>query len=246
MIKNAFVTGGSRGIGKAIAVALAKAGINVVISYNKNEKDALAVLQEIKENGVQGMIVWMDQKIPLSIYNAVADIKKNFGLINILVNNAGMAQKKTFGEITVDDWDIMMATNLRGPFILCQEVIQDMVKQNWGRIVNISSVAGESGGLHQVHYAVSKAGLINLTRSLARVYSARSVTINAVAPNTVITDMTKVDLKIDFLKQDFSDIPAGRVGTLEEVASAVVFLCSDTASYITGQTINVNGGAYFG
>ena len=246
MIKNAFVTGGSRGIGKAIAIALAKAGVNVAISYNKNEKDALAVLQEIKKNGVQGMVVWMDQKIPRSIYEVVAEIKKNFSPINILVNNAGMAQKKAFEEISCDDWDTMIATNLRGPFILCQEVIPEMVKQNWGRIVNISSIGGQWGGVRQVHYAVSKAGLINFTKSLAKIYSKNGITTNAVAPEWVATDAMVKDLGYDFQKQDFSDIPVQRPGTPEEVASAVVFLCSNEASYITGQTINVNGGVYFG
>ena len=246
MIKNAFVTGGSRGIGKAIAIALAKAGVNVAISYNKNEKDALAVLQEIKKNGVQGMVVWMDQKIPRSIYEVVAEIKKNFSPINILVNNAGMAQKKAFEEISCDDWDTMIATNLRGPFFLCQEIIPDMVKQNWGRIVNISSIGGQWGGVRQVHYAVSKAGLINFTKSLAKIYSKNGITTNAVAPEWVATDAMVKDLGYDFQKQDFSDIPVQRPGTPEEVASAVVFLCSNEASYITGQTINVNGGVYFG
>ena len=171
---------------------------------------------------------------------------KKFGKINILINNAAIAQEKPFETITDEDWDNMMAINLRGPFILCQEVIPDMIEQGWGRIINICSVGGQLGGINQVHYAAAKAGLINLTKSLARIYSKNGITSNAVSPGLVDTDMAAQELTTPAGKEKVRNIPIGRIATAEEIANVVVFLASEKASYITGQTINVNGGMYFG
>lgn len=245
MQKNALVTGGSRGIGKAIAIVLAKEGVRVALTYNSKKDEAMAVVKSIEQNGGKAVAIQLDQKNRKSIENAVKAVREKFGAINILVNNAGIVQKKAFTEITDDDFDMVLATNLRGPFTLAQEVIPDMLKNKWGRIVNISSIGGQWGGVHQVHYAASKAGLINLTRSLAKLFSKDGITSNAIAPEWIVTDAITKDLGFDIKKQDFSGIPVGRAGTPEEVAGTVAFLCSDEASYITGQTLNVNGGIYF-
>ena len=162
-----------------------------------------------------------------------------------MVNNAAIAQEKPFDTITDADWDHMMAVNLRGPFMSCQEVLPGMVKRGFGRIISITSIGGQWGGFNQVHYASAKAGLIALTRSLARIYSAHGITTNAVAPGLVQTDMLARELDSEEGKAKVRNIPIGRMATMEEVASVGVFLASDDASYITGQTINVNGGMLF-
>ena len=245
MQKTALVTGGSRGIGKAVAIALAKKGIRVALTFNTKKDEAVATLLEIASFGGTAVAVQLDQKDRKSIENAVKAVREKFGAINILVNNAGIVQKKPFEKITDADWDEVMSVNLRGPFALCQEVLPDMLNGGWGRIVNLASVGGQWGGIYQVHYAASKAGVINLTKSLAKIYSKDGITTNAVSPEWIATDSMEKGLIFDFSKQDFSSIPAGRAGTPEEVAGAVAFLCSDEASYITGQTLNVNGGIYF-
>lgn len=246
MIKNAIVTGGSRGIGKAIATALAKEGVNVALTYKTNKEKALSLVEKIASKGNRAICMQLDQRSRENICQVIEDVHKSFGKINILVNNAAIAQEKPFETITDDDWDNMMAANLRGPFILCQEIIPDMVEQGWGRIINICSVGGQWGGINQVHYAVAKAGMINLTKSLARIYSKNGITSNAVSPGLVATDMSTRELSTPSGKEKVKNIPIGRIATPEEIANVVVFLASEQASYITGQTINVNGGMYFG
>jgi NAD(P)-dependent dehydrogenase (short-subunit alcohol dehydrogenase family) len=162
------------------------------------------------------------------------------------VNNAAIAQEKPFLEIADADWDRMLAVNLRGPFACAQEVLPGMLTLGWGRIVNISSVGGQWGGMLQVHYACAKAGLNNLTRSLAKLYSANGVTTNTVAAGLVSTTMIANELETEAGKAKVRNIPVGRIATPEEIADVVAFLVSDAASYITGQTINANGGMYFG
>ncbi len=173
-------------------------------------------------------------------------VRRTFGAVDVLVNNAAIAQEKPFLELGIADWDLMLAVNLRGPFACSQEVLPDMLKQRWGRIVNISSVGGQWGGMNQVHYACAKAGLNNLTRSLAKLYSAQGVLTNTVAPGLVATQMVANELQTAGGKEKAASIPAGRIATTDEVAHVVAFLASDDSSYITGQTINVNGGMYFG
>jgi acetoacetyl-CoA reductase/3-oxoacyl-[acyl-carrier protein] reductase len=242
----ALVTGGSRGIGRATAIALAKEGISVALTYNTNKEKATAVVKEIESKDGRAICIKLDQKSSGDIHKVIEEVHKNFGRINVLVNNAALAQEKPFETIDDEDWNNMMAVNLRGPFIFCQETIPDMIKQGWGRIINICSIGGQWGGVNQVHYAIAKAGLINLTKSLARIYSKNGITSNAVSPGLVDTDMIVAELMTPAGREKVRNIPIGRIATAEEIANVVVFLASEKASYITGQTINVNGGLYFG
>jgi len=241
--KIALVTGASRGIGKGIAISLLESGVYVILGYKKNETLAEQICKAYS-NAYPVQIDIADRK---SIKNAITEGEAYFkSHINLLINNAALAQEKPFHAITDDDWDLIQAVNLRGAFICCQEVISGMSKSHWGRIVNISSIGGQWGGMNQVHYAVAKAGLIGLTRSLARLYSADGITVNAVSPGLVRTDMSSGEIDSDKGKEKINNIPIGRIATIEEIANVVTFLISDNASYITGQTINVNGGMYFG
>lgn len=244
--KVALVTGGSRGIGRAIAIALAEAGAQVALTYKVKQDLAEQVIKFIGAKGGKAIAVQMAVEDRAKVRQAIDEIRDNVGPIGILVNNAAIAQEKPFDSITDADWDDMLAVNLRGPFICCQEVLTDMLKKRWGRIINITSIGGQWGGVNQVHYAAAKAGLINLTRSLARIYSQQGITTNAVAPGLVHSDMSARELNSEAGQEKVRTIPIGRVATVEEIAQVVVFLASDEASYITGQTINVNGGMYFG
>jgi acetoacetyl-CoA reductase/3-oxoacyl-[acyl-carrier protein] reductase len=240
--KTVFVTGASRGIGKSIAIKFLESGYNVAIGYLENKSLADELARKYDTIGVK-----VDISSRRSIQNALQEAKKYFNKeVDILINNAAIAQEKPFETITDGDWDKMMEVNLRGPFVFCQEVLPYMRNQKWGRIVNISSIGGVWGGFNQVHYAAAKAGLINLTKSLARIYSKDGITVNAVAPGLVATDMSQNELDTEAGKKKVADIPIGRIASPEEVSNVVAFLCSDAASYITGQTIHVNGGMYFG
>lgn len=241
----ALVTGGSRGIGRGIAIELAKKGVNVVITYVKNKVEAEHACQEIKSIGVNSIIIQMNSGNRKSIKNAIHLSKMEFGMVDILVNNAAIAQEKPFNSITDGDWNQMMSINLRGPFCLTQELLPDMIQNKWGRIINISSIGGQWGGYNQVHYAASKAALINFTQSIARIYSGHGITSNAIAPGLIDTDMISSELNTDAGKEKVANIPLKRLGTVKEVGSAVTYLVSDEASYITGQTININGGMLF-
>jgi acetoacetyl-CoA reductase/3-oxoacyl-[acyl-carrier protein] reductase len=241
--KLAFVTGASRGIGKAIATALADEGFLVAGGYHEH-RSGIDDLEDNQENiwGVQ-----VDIHSRVSIHQVVAAAEAHFGQsIDILVNNAAMADERAFEEITDAQWDRVLETNLRGPFILAQETLPAMAKRGWGRIVNIVSIGGQWGGMRQVHYAAAKAGLINFTQSIARLYARAGITSNAVSPGLVGTDMLQKELASDAGKAKVASIPVGRIARPDEIAAAVAFLCSDSAGYITGQTINVNGGMYFG
>jgi len=242
----AMVTGGSRGIGRGIALALADSGLSVGLTYHVNQVLAQEVAEAIITQGGNAIAIQMTVEERSSIKRAMAEVRERFGPISVLVNNAAIAQERPFDTITDADWNEVLAVNLRGPFACCQEVLPDMLEQGWGRIINISSIGGQWGGFNQVHYAAAKAGLINLTQSLARIYSKQGITTNAIAPGLVRTDMTARELDSDAGRERVRNIPAGRLATVEEVAQVVVFLASDAASYITGQTINANGGMYFG
>lgn len=240
----AFVTGGSRGIGAAICRYLAKNGARVAFTYQQSQELAETLANEICAiNGV--MPLRMESSDRNSICNAIKCVRDNWGEVDILVNNAAIAHEKPFLEITDNDWDHMLAVNLRGPFVCTQEVIPAMVIKGYGRIINISSIGGQWGGYNQVHYAAAKAGLINLTRSIAKIYSKNSITCNTIAPGLVETDMIKNELTTTAGQEKIHSIPVGRIGSCEEIASAVFFLASEEASYITGQTISINGGMYF-
>jgi acetoacetyl-CoA reductase/3-oxoacyl-[acyl-carrier protein] reductase len=242
----ALVTGGSRGIGKAIACALARAGATVAISYKSRKELADDVVRSLSEAGSEARALQISLENRNSVRLAVAQIVDLFGGIDILVNNAAIAQEKPFAEITDFDWETMLRVNLQGPFVCCQEALPWMMKNRWGRIVNITSIGGQWGGMNQVHYAAAKAGLINLTRSLARLYSGAGITANAVSVGLAETDMSSQELTTAQGAEKVRSIPMGRIATPEEVAGVVCFLASDAASYVTGQTVNVNGGMYFG
>ncbi len=234
----AFVSGASRGIGKACAVALAKAGARVVLAARDWAK-----LEETAADAPGSFIVEMDLGQPDSIKEAFAKTARDFGAVSILVNNAGVTKDNLAIRMKKDDWDLVIQTNLTGSFLCCQQVLQGMMRERWGRIINISSVVGESGNAGQVNYAASKAGLIGLTKSLAQEMAARNITVNAVTPGFIDTDMTSV------LSQEVKDaivgkIPLKRLGTSADVAAAVRFLASDEAGYITGHVLSVNGGMY--
>src|SRR5712691_266625 len=246
MSRVALVTGGSRGIGRSIASTLASRGHAVALTYKSSELAARAAVDEIGRNGGRALAVRLVAEDRATINAAVDVVRRTFGAIAVLVNNAAIAQEKPFLELGIADWDLMLAVNLRGPFACSQEVLPDMLKQRWGRIVNISSVGGQWGGMNQVHYACAKAGLNNLTRSLAKLYSAQGVLTNTVAPGLVATQMVANELQTAAGKEKAASIPAGRIATTDEVAHVVAFLASDDSSYITGQTINVNGGMFFG
>jgi NAD(P)-dependent dehydrogenase (short-subunit alcohol dehydrogenase family) len=235
--KLALVTGAGSGIGKATALALLAAGYRVACGYNANRAGAEAIRHP------NARAVKIDIASRASIRRALAETRKAFRRdIDILVNNAALVQEKPFENLTDADWDRMLAVNLRGAFILAQESLPAMARHKWGRIVNITSIGGQWGGMRQVHYAAAKAGLINLTHSLARLYSPLGITANAVAPGLVATDMIRKELTSKSGKQKAAQIPAGRIAEPEEIAAGVVYLVSDGAAYVTGQTLNINGG----
>lgn len=233
----ALVTGAGGGIGQAATRALLEAGHLVACGYNANRKGAEAIRH------VNARPVKIDIASRASVKRAITECKKHFGRdIDIVVNNAALAQEKPFESITDADWDRMLAVNLRGAFIVAQESLPAMQTKNWGRIINITSIGGQWGGMRQVHYAAAKAGLINLTHSLARLYSAHGITANAISPGLVATDMIRQELKSKSGQQKIAQIPAGRIAKPQEIAAAIVYLASDAASYVTGQTLNINGG----
>ena len=240
--RSALVTGASRGIGKAIATMLLERGYAVACGYRAEHGLATA----LAAGRADAFPVQIDIHERASVRGAFAATAKRFGRpIDILVNNAAIADEKPFATITDADWDRVLETNLRGPFIAAQEALPPMVERRWGRIVNIVSIGGQWGGMRQVHYAASKAGLINLTQSLARLYSAHGITSNAVSPGLVGTDMAQSELQSEAGRAKLAQIPLGRIASPQEIAAAVAFLCSEEAGYITGQTINVNGGMLF-
>jgi NAD(P)-dependent dehydrogenase (short-subunit alcohol dehydrogenase family) len=245
MSRLVFVTGGSRGIGKGIVTSLVKNGYNVAFSYNSNSNYANLVIKELAHYKGKVIAVQMSIESRSSVKRAISEVVERLGQIDILVNNAGIAQEKPFDTITDDDWNVMLSVNLRGPFSVVQELLPYMIKSNWGRIINISSIGGQWGGFNQVHYAASKAALINFTQSIAKIYSHHGITSNAIAPGLIATDMSESELKTESGKKKVEGIPSKRLGTVEDVGSAVTYLSGDDASYITGQTINLNGGMFF-
>ena len=245
--KICLVTGGSRGIGRGLALTLAKENYKIALSYNINEKMATEVVNEIIMGGGEAIAVRIAIEDRKSIREGLDQIGQNFGLpISLLVNNAAIAQEKPFLTITDADWRDMLAVNLQGPFAMVQELIPDMIENEWGRIVNITSIGGQWGGLNQVHYAASKAALINFTQSIAKLYSSFGITSNAVAIGLAHTSMSDNEIESSAGKKKVANIPIGRIAEISEIAEIVKFLCSIGASYVTGQTINANGGMLFG
>jgi acetoacetyl-CoA reductase/3-oxoacyl-[acyl-carrier protein] reductase len=237
MKRTAFITGGTQGIGKAIVEKLIDQDYKVVIGFMSQKTKANDMVKNIDSLNGEAVAMHCDISSRSSIQEVVAKIKH----IDILINNAGISQSKDFLDITDEDWNQMININLRGAFICSQEVIPSMLKRKWGRIINITSIGGQWGGINQVHYASSKAGLTGLSMSLARLYSGKGITSNSISPGIIETEMTSWIKNED--KQILTqDIPVGRFGLVEEVAEVVSFLASDASGYITGQTINVNGG----
>jgi 3-oxoacyl-[acyl-carrier protein] reductase len=239
--KNAIVTGGSRGIGRAIAVALARAGANVAIFYAGNRAAAEETVTLIESEGRKALALQVNVADSQQVDHAVKEVLSAFGRIDILVNNAGITRDNLLVRIKEEDWDQVVDTNLKGAFLCTKAVARTMMKQRYGRIINISSVVGVMGNLGQANYVASKAGLIGLTKATARELASRGITVNAIAPGFIQTDMTAA-LPEDVKEQMLTAIPLGRFGGAEEVAEAVKFLASDGAAYITGQTLHVDGG----
>lgn len=236
-----MVTGASRGIGRACAKALAKAGARVVVAARTVEAlEELAA--ELRAGGAEALAVSLDLADPGSIEQA-AKAAAEFGRIDILVNNAGITRDGLAMRMKKADWDAVLAANLTGAFLMIQQVLPAMMRNRWGRIINISSVVGETGNAGQANYAASKAGLIGMTKSIAQEMASRNVTVNAVAPGYIETAMTET-LPAEVKEKMIGAIPLRRVGTPEEVAAAVRFLASEEASYITGHTLDVNGGLH--
>ncbi|MDQ3034556.1 MAG: 3-oxoacyl-[acyl-carrier-protein] reductase [Myxococcota bacterium] len=241
--KVALVTGGSRGIGRAICVALAKQRAYVVINYAGNEVAAAQTLELVRQAGSEGEIVRFDVADADACDAAVTDVVKRKGRLDVLVNNAGIAMDQLLIRIKPEELEKTFATNVAGSLWCCKAAMRPMMKARRGRIINLSSVVAESGNPGQAVYSASKAALIGLTKTLAREYASRGVTVNAVAPGFIETDMT-ASLPEQAKQSIVAQTPLGRQGTAEEVAAAVVFLASDEASYVTGQVIRVNGGMY--
>lgn len=242
--KVAIITGSRRGIGKSIACEMAREGAKVVIS-DINAQECKNVADEIVSYGGQAIAIRMDITNQEEIKNTFNEIAGQFGRIDILVNNAGILEQKPFEAISLSDWEKIFAVNLEGAFLCCQEGIKYMKEQKFGRIINISSIGGQRGGNLAVHYAASKAAIISLTRSLANIYSRHNILTNCVAPDLVLTDMSQNELNTLAGQKKARNIPIGRIAQPKEVATVAVFLASGMASYITGQTINVNGGSIF-
>jgi len=238
----AMVTGASRGIGRACALELAKAGAKVALAARQVDK-LEEVAGEIRAMGGTAFVVPMDLSSHESIKEAFALVAKDFGTVNILVNNAAVTRDGLALRMKVTDWDSVIQTNLSGTFFCIQQVMSPMLKERWGRIVNVSSVVGESGNAGQANYVASKAGVIGLTKALAQELASRTITVNAVAPGFIETDMTAV-LKDEVKATVLNTIPLKRFGQAEDVATAVRFLCSEEAGYITGHVLDVNGGMY--
>jgi 3-oxoacyl-[acyl-carrier protein] reductase len=238
----AFVTGASQGIGRACALVLAEAGAKVACAARSEDK-LRSVVDEIQGKGGDAVAFKMDVANEDDVKNAIKAAIAQFGKVDILVNNAGITRDTLAMRMKRADWDDVLNTNLTGPFIATQAVTSSMLKQRWGRIINISSIFGQMGQIGQANYAASKAGLIGLTKAMARELASRSITVNAVAPGWIETAMT-AELSQDLRDQVIKMVPLGRPGTDMEVAHAVRFLASDDAAYITGQVINVNGGMY--
>ena len=243
MLKNkiALITGAGRGIGRAIAIALAKEGAEVVINYNGSEERAKEVKQTIEENGGKASIYKCNVSDFVACEAMIKDIVKEYGHLDILVNNAGITKDGLIMKMKEEDFDSVLNVNLKGTFNTIRHSARQMLKQRSGKIINISSVSGILGNVGQANYAASKAGVIGLTKTMARALGSRGITVNAIAPGFVATEMTEV-LSEEIRENACKQIILGRFGKPEDIANTAVFLASDKADYITGQVISVDGG----
>lgn len=242
--KKAMVTGGGRGIGHAISLALAAAGAHVCLTWQKDESSAHNTLYEISTKGGSGETVRLEVTDRKSVRAAMVSAAGEKAQLDILVNNAGINMPANFDQVTEEEWDRVLAVNLKGPFLACQEALTFMKRQG-GAIINIGSVSGQYGGPRTAHYAAAKAGLISLGQVVARFGAPFNIRCNTVAAGLIQSEMAESGLASPAVREAAKKILLGRLGTPEEVARSVVFLASDHASYITAQTLNVNGGLYF-
>ena len=242
--KNAVVTGGSRGIGRAIAIGLAEAGADVVLTFRENRGEAEKAVKEIEGLGRRALALQMDVTERASVA-AAAKAARGFGPISILVNNAGINKPTDFDQVSDEDWDTILATNLKGPFVSAQTFLPLIAEAGGGSIVHIGSVSGQYGGPRTAHYAASKAGLISLAQVIARFGAPHGIRSNTVAAGLIASDMAAAGMAAASVQKAAEGIILKRLGLTSEVADAVVFLAGDASSYITAQTINVNGGLYF-
>jgi 3-oxoacyl-[acyl-carrier protein] reductase len=236
--KIALVTGASRGIGRAIALALGEAGAGVAVNYFTQESAAQETCERIRGLGRRALAIRADVSRAVEVAQLVAAVERGLGPVEILVNNSGITRPQPLDEITEKDWDELLDTNLKSVFLVSQQVLPGMRARHWGRIINLSSAAAQTGGVVGPHYAASKAGILGLTHSYAALLSKEGITVNAIAPALVYTEMVAANPKA---RADL--IPLGRFGAVEEVADVAIMLARN--GYITGQTINVNGGWYF-
>jgi 3-oxoacyl-[acyl-carrier protein] reductase len=243
--KIALVTGGSRGIGRAICMKLAQMGAEVFINFSSNEAMAQEVKNAIISLGGKAHVLGLDVADAAAVQQAIRSIVETAGGLHILVNNAGITRDTLLVRMKQEDWNRVIATNLGGVFNCTQAAISTMMKQRWGRIINIGSVVGSMGNAGQANYAAAKAGLEGFSRSVAREVASRGITVNVVAPGFIETDMTAV-LAEKYKEALLSQIPVGRMGKPEDVAEAVAFLATEGAAYITGQVLHVNGGLFCG
>lgn len=237
----AVVTGGGRGIGRAIAVRLAEEGAKVAVSYRSNEEEAEKTATLVREAGAECEIFRGDVASPDDVKALFEGVGEAFGGVDILVNNAGVTRDNIMLRMKEDEFDAVVRTNLKGTYLCTRAVLRGMVRARWGRIVNVSSVVGLIGNAGQANYAASKAGIIGFTKSVAREVAPRGITVNAVAPGYVETELT-ASLPEEVKDQIRAQTPAGRIGEPEEIAEVVAFLAGEGASYVTGQTIAVDGG----
>jgi 3-oxoacyl-[acyl-carrier protein] reductase len=233
--KVALVTGASRGIGRAIAVSLATAGADVVLNFLAQSKEAQAVESEILHLGRRCCSIQADVSVASDVERLARDAQERIGPVDVLVNNAGISRPQAIDQVKESDWDELIAANLKSCFLVTQAFLPPMRARKWGRIINLSSVAAQVGGVVGPHYAASKAGMLGLTHYYARYLAAEGITVNAIAPALIETDMTRTNLRASA-----GNIPLGRLGSVDEVSDIAVLLARN--GYITGQTINVNGG----
>jgi 3-oxoacyl-[acyl-carrier protein] reductase len=239
--KAALVTGGSRGIGREICRSLANAGAMVAINYHQSQEQAVELQKQLESQGSKAIIVQGDVRLPEDAERIAAETNEAFGRLDILVNNAGFNRDTLILRMSVEDWDEVMALNLRAVFLVTKASLRFMMKNRWGRVINIGSVSGLAGNPGQANYAAAKSGLIGLTRATAREMGSRNITANLIAPGLIITELTK-DIRqeiVDVVKQR---LIVDRLGKAEDVAAAVIFLASEESSYITGHVLPVDGG----
>lgn len=239
--KTAIVTGGSRGIGRAIALKLAEEGAKVVVNFSGSQAKAEDVVETIRSSGGEAIAVQADVSDSDSVQGMIGEALAQFGSIDILVNNAGITRDNLLMRMKEEEWDDVINTNLKGVFLCTKAVTRQMMKQRSGKIVNISSIVGVAGNAGQANYVAAKAGVIGLTKTAAKELSSRNIHVNAVAPGFITTEMTD-ELPEDIKSQMLSQIPLGKLGSPEDVAKAVVFLSSSDSDYMTGQTLHIDGG----